>query len=280
MQNAYQPTNLPTSETPENSDEPARETYPWEAEFNEEDYVITKYNVGDKITYYREGSVFGIVRREIYEWMDGAVSDSYYYPDGTLSHDYWQFANGDWQENHYLNNGYVDVQNQTVVQGTRIYTKTIKPDGTEYETFCDDNGEESRSIGRYPDGGYYDYDAKTGITTGGNVNTGEYYEQESFENGNVKRTYSYDPATETHFESEYFENGAQKYNRNQSPDYTIEQAYDEEGYCTYFYNKSAEYEIECISDETGKLVKLIENGTVYEEEAALAQYASGYNFRG
>lgn len=259
----------------------AEETYPWEAEFNEDDFVKTKYNVGDKITYYREGNIYGLVRREIYEWMDGTVSDSYYYPDGTLSHDYWTYPDGIMMENHYLNNGYVDIQNHEVIQGTKIYCKQTNPDGAEYETFYNEDGKEIRFTNSKPDGSYEEVDMLTGKYVGGNFNTGAYWEQENFENGTIKRNVSYDPAADIYIEVEYYENGQEKYSKNRNAEYSMEQRHDEEGYCTYFYSKDIRnnYEIECIADESGKLIKVIENGTVYEDAGTLAQY-KGYNFRG
>lgn len=259
-QSAATPDDTAT-EAAEEAAESTEGKYPWEVEFREEDYVKFNFTApnGDKIVTWREGSVMGLERRNLYEWADtGIISDSYYYPSGNKSHEYTWYPDGSYSEFGLLDDGYTDPETGTVWLGTIVYQKNIYPDGTVDEQYFHENGNPARMISVSPDGNFSD--------------------TEFYENGNVKRSV-YEDTAGNYSEQECYENGAFKYVKNQSPEYTNEERYDEEGYRTYYYTKSAEYEMECISDETGKLVKVIENGTVIEDAAALAQYAADYNFK-
>lgn len=278
------PKNAAAEESAEAQD-PTGETYPWETEFNEEDYVKFEITApkGEKITTWREGTIFGREVREIYEWTDGTISDSYYYPSGNKSHSYTWGADGSYSESHYLDNGYMDQENQIIYTGTVVYEKNIQADGSAREFFSNENGVLTHSVVQQADGFYAD----TYYFENGNPSkhvyydpaTGEQGEQEYYENGNLKYSV-YKNATGYCSEQEYFDNGSLKYSKNQSPEYTMEDCYDEEGFRTYFYSKDANHEIEMITDESGKLIKYVENGTAYENEDIPDGVAESYNFRG
>ncbi len=275
-----------TAEESTEAQDPTAETYPWEAEFNEEDYVKFEITApqGEKIITWREGTIFGREAREIYEWTDGTISDSYYYSSGNKSHSYTWGADGSYSERYYLDNGYTDLEKRMTYPGTVIYEKNIGADGTESVLFCDENGNLTFSSHKEANGTYSEYyyfeNGNMSKSFYDNPNTGEHEEGEYFENGNIKRYVLDNSATGESFHQEYFENGNLKYNKNQSPEYTQEERYDEEGFHTYFYSKDANYEIELIADETGKLIRFVENGTVYENEAIPDWVAGSYNFRG
>ena len=285
------------------------ETYPWEAEFNEKDFV--KFNVtapkGEKITTWKEGSMFGTERRYLCQYPNGDIMDEYYYPSGNASHCYTWYADGSYSESHHLDDGYTDLEKKMTYSGTTIYQKDIYADGSWNETHCDKNGTVTYAASLDTEGTYWEYylfEDGTSRDVSDNPNTGEhseseyyangntkkwisddpeagtYSESEYYENGNVERSVYKDSATEYCSEQEYFESGNLKHSKNQSPESTMEERYDEEGYRTYFYSKGNGWEIELTADETGKLVKVSENGTVYEGAAIPAHYASDYNFCG
>ena len=252
----------PATEATEEATESDEGKYPWEVEFREEDYVKFNFTApnGDKIVTWREGSVMGMERRNLYEWADtGTICDNYYYPSGNLSHGYTWCLDGSYSESYHLDDGYYDQQTGTTYNGTIVYQKNIYPDGTKSEQFFDESGNPARMITISPDG-IYD-------------------ETEYYENGNIRKSIIDDPVKEEYQVLESFENGNMKHLKFQTPEYTTEEKYDEEGYTTYFYTKRADYEMECISDETGKLAKVIENGEEIEDAATFARYAADYNFR-
>lgn len=294
---------------PADGTESAEGKYPWEVEFNEKDYV--KFNVtapgGEKITTWKEGSMFGTERRYLCQYPNGDILDEYYYPSGNASHCYEWGADGSYSESHYLDNGYTDLGEMKTYVGTTIYQKNIYPDGSWNETHCDENGTVTYSASLDTEGThweYYSFEDGTSRDVSNNPNTGKHAESEYYANGNMKKSISHDPeagvyseyecyengnvkksvykdaATEYCSEQEYYENGKFKHIKSQSAEDTSEERYDEEGYRTYYYSKNADWEIECIADESGKLVKVTENGTVYEDAATLAQWAANYNFRG
>lgn len=258
QQNENQPAASESGAVEKNA-EPTGETRPWEAEFNEKDYV--KFNVtapqGEKITTWKEGSMFGTERRYLCQYPNGDIMDEYYYPSGNASHCYTWGADGSYSERHFLDDGYTDLEKMMTYTGTTIYQKNIYADGSEYEQICDDNGNVTFFSNKWADGSYS--------------------ETHYFEDGTSKSVYD-NPVTGEHSEQEYFENGNMKQSKAWSPEYTMDERYDEEGYRTYFYSKNADWETECIADEAGKLIKVVENGTVYEDAATLVQYAANYNF--
>lgn len=263
------PTRPESAATPEDAaaeavegvTESTESKYPWEVEFREEDYVKFNFTApnGDKIVTWREGSVMGMERRNLYEWADtGIISDSYYYPSGNLSHEYTWYPDGSYSEVCLLDDGYYDQATGTTYYGTIVYQKNIYSNGSEDEQYFYENGNPARMIAVSADGYFSDT---------------EYYE-----NGNVKRSV-YEDTAGNYSEQECYEDGMLKYFKTQSPEYTNEEHYDEEGYRTYFYSKDANWEWELVADETGALVKVVENGEVKEDAATLAQYAKDYNFR-
>lgn len=261
--------------------DPTGETYPWETEFNGEDYISFEMEApnGDKFVTWREGSIFGTERRNLYEWPDGNIEDSYYYPSGNCSHSYMWYTNGSYQEHHYLDNSY--IEDGVTHMGTVVYFKQVNPDGTWNETHCDENGNVTYSASLSADGIYWEsrsFEDGTRKDVSDDPNTGVHSESEYYANGNIKRSV-YKDAAGNYTEGEYYENGNLKYMKNQSPEYTSEERCDEEGFRTYFYSKNADYEIELTADESGKLVKVIENGTEVQDPAIIAQYARDYNFK-
>ncbi len=280
-----QPANTASGEAGETT-ESTEDKYPWEIEFREEDYFPLKITApnGEKITSYRIGGIFGMEVRYYCEYPNGDICDEYYYPSGNKSHSYTWGADGSYSESYYLDNGYTDPEKQIIYMGTVVYEKNIEADGTESELVCDENGNLTFSAHKEANGTYSEYyyfeNGNMSKSFYDNPNTGEHEEGEYFENGNIKRYVLDNSSTGESSHQEYFENGNFKYNKNQSPEYTQEERYDEEGFHTYWYSKDANYEIELIADETGKLIRFVENGTVYENEAIPDWVAGSYNFRG
>jgi len=279
-----------TGEEAESTD-PTGETYPWEAEFREEDYKqfqgelcdVNEVVTGTFITWAKNSPFEP--SRTLNMHNNGDIEDIYYgYPNSDFpSHDYFYGADGTYGEFHYLDNGHYDEASDVSYWGTTIYYKIINPDGSFTECECDENGNviqdvQAEANGYYSESLYYENgNIKKSICN--DPVTGEYWEQECFENGNAKKCIFAKAAAGIYTEQEYYENGSFKYNRDKTPEYSIEERYDEDGYRTYYHSKNANYEIELIADDTGKLVKAIENGVEIEDPAALAQYASSCNFR-
>ena len=246
------------------STEAVEETYPWEAEFSEEDYYRLEGEPapnGDRTVTWLEGENLDRKVRELYTWGEsGDVRDTYFYPSGNISHEYMRYADGIFQESHYLDNEQTDSEQQVSQQGARIYLKQVNPDDSWYE---------------------YHYNENEVLTLLVSMEAnGTYSESYFFEDGNVKKFVSNNDQTGAYTEYEYYENGSMKYNKSESAEYVREERFDEEGCHTYYCYKSSEYGLELIADETGKLVKAIENGVVKEDEETLNLYVSGYNFRG
>ena len=239
----------------EESTESTGETYPWEAEFNEEDYGVFQFP--GQISY-RIGGLFGREVRNIDTSMGDPILDTYYYPSGNPSHCYTYYADGTFLETHCLDNGYTD-ENGISYSGAMIYQKIINPDGSWNEMHFDEKG---TIIGD--------------ITMGVN---GVYREIFYYENRSTRLIVESNASTNSRNEMAYYESGNLEYTMIQTSRSTQEEHYDEEGYCTYFYSKDAGWEIELISDESGALVKILENGKEITDPAIMAQYAEGYNFK-
>ena len=277
--------NAEAEESPEAA-EPTGETYPWEAEFNEDDYFVYVHNepqVG-KFTGYIVKSLdnLGACVRTIAEYTNGDIEDTYFYPSGLDSHSYRWYADGSYEEFRYLDDGRIDLAEQKTYLGTVIYQKNIAPDGSWSEHRHDENGSPTHSAGMDADGSYWEFQSLAdGISReiSDNPNTGDRWETEYYENGNIKRAVLSNSKTGECSESECFENGNIKYSKNQTSALTQEDRYVEEGFRTYYYTKNADYEIELISDEVGKLVTIVENGETIEDPAIITQYAQNYNFK-
>ena len=227
--------NATTDQSAE-SQNPTGETYPWETEFNEEDYIkheLTAPN-GDKITTWREGTISGREARQIYEWTDGTIEDSYYYPSGNKSHSYTWGADGSYSEFYFLDNGYYDADNRIVHTGTVIYEKTITADGTEIIMNCDENGAISFSSTKEADGTYSEYSYFPNGNPSKNIydnpNTGEHSECEYYENGSTRKVISDNPNTGEHSECEYYENGSARKGISDNPNT------GEHSECEYYEN--------------------------------------------
>lgn len=261
------------------STEPTEETYPWEAEFNEEDYGVFQF---PNQVSYRIGGLFGFEVRSTETYSDGLVIDWYYYPSGNVSHTYEYYPDGTFREKHCLDKSYVD-ENGVSYSGEAIYQKTVKPDGSWNEMYFDENRTITGYITMGTDGfyseTYYFENGNIRMDISDNPSTGEHWEDERYENGTTKRTVSSNSQTGTYYETEYFENGKEKHFKNETSESTIDVQYDEDGFHTYYHSKNANYEVELISDETGKLAKVVENGEVKEDPAIIAQYAQSYNFK-
>lgn len=307
-----QPVADGTSGEGQETTESTGETHPWDVEFNEADYDKFEgiRDDGDVITW-KENGFSSDTRRQVVYYHNGDIEDTYYYRSWLPSHSYWWGADGSYRESYYLDNGrfeIMDGETASISYGTMVYLKQIDPDGTEYETFYDENGTPTFSSYKEANGSYSEfYYFENGNTSKyfyDNPATGEHIEQEYFENGSPKKYVSDNSEAGTHSEQEYYEsgnakksvykdsaagfsseqeyheNGNMKQSKSWSAEYTSEQRYDEDGYCTYLYSKDAYNEVELITDESGKLVKYIENGTVYENDAIPDWVASSYNFRG
>ena len=204
---------IATTEQSDESQDLTGETYPWETEFNEEDYVKFEFTApdGEKITTWREGTILGREARQIYEWTDGTIEDSYYYPSGNKSHSYKWGADGSYSEMYFLDDGYTDLAKHTTYSGTVIHEKTISADGAEFEMNCDENGVVSFTATKEADGTYSEYSYFPNGNPSKNIcdnpNTGEHSEYEYYENGNTRRTFYSNTSTGEHSEYEYYENG-------------------------------------------------------------------------
>lgn len=276
---------------------------PWEAPFREEDYVRveTATPEGETITTWHEDTDSGPIVRKVSRLPGGDVTDYYYGPDENLTHLYMHCANG------------IDVENRFSAEtGTLAYVKQVNPDGTEDETWYDENEVPTSSFRKNADGSvsetYYAPDGSLSKDVYRNPATGEYIEQEYSGNGSRKRAVFYDPAkgmrseaeyyengnvkcatseiAETGFfsEQEYYENGSIKRVKNFSSDDTYEAQYNEEGYCTYCHSAysfadGTPYEIECFADETGTLTKVLQNGEETDAEEVISQCIRDFHFR-
>lgn len=220
------------------AEKPAGEAYPWDKEFPEADYKIHKEIFGGGRAFawmkdYEKG-------RQVIYYNNGDVEDTYYYPSGFMSHQYWWGADGSYTEFHWLDNGYIETkENGTQVShlGTTVYCKQIAADGSWYEIYRNAEDIQVLDIYQYSDG--------------------RYQENRYYETGELSQCISHDPTAETY----------------------REEWYDKEGFLTYYCVKGAEYELELISDESGKLVEAVENGQPMEDPDALAKFAGDYNFR-
>lgn len=218
--------------------EPAGETYPWDKKFPEADYTIHKEVFGGGRAFawmkdYEKG-------RQVIYYNNGDVEDTYYYPSGFMSHQYWWGADGSYTEFHWLDDGYTGTQEDGTKfthLGTTVYCKNIAADGSWREFWRSADDVLVLEIYQYSDG--------------------RYQENRYYETGERSKSISNDPTAEIY----------------------QEEWYDEEGFLIYCRVKSAEYELELISDESGKLVRAVENGQSIEDPAALAKFAGDYNFK-
>ena len=166
------------STEPQDSSDSAESKNPWEVDFQEDDYEKFNFTApnGDKIVTWREDSLFGQERRCLYEWAEnGNIEDAYYYPSGNTSHSYTWYADGSYQEQHFLDNGYTDIEAGITYTGTVVYFKHIGADGSETEQHTDENGVLLSLTNKAADG--------------------TYSESQYFENGNPKTNIYRNPRT-------------------------------------------------------------------------------------
>ena len=178
--------------------------------------------------------------RSLVYYNNGSIEDSYFYPSGARSHFCIYNADGSYSEIRWMDNG--DV--------------VIMPDGTKlsglgtvfYVKNINTDGSWEETQYNSEESAEYRFCQFA---------DGTYQEYQYYENGNFRKIITGDPAAGTY----------------------QEETYDEEEFLTYFHMKIADREIEMFTDENGKLVKVIENGQIIEDSAALAQYVTSYNFR-
>lgn len=281
--------SLPT-EAPEENAEAQDSTagkYPWEMEFREEDYEKFQFTSpeGDKVTSWREGTIYGREAREIYEWTDGTISDSYYYPSGNISHSYTWCADGSYEECHYADTSLSEMNEDGIetIYITKLYSKAIRSDGSWSEFYNNENGIPVFSASMSADGTYWEaYYFENGDCSkeiSDMPSSGYRSEREYYENGVCKKYTASNSQAGEYTLIENFENGNMKYCKIQTQGSIQEERYDEESFRIYYYIKENDTETELITDESGKLVKYVENGTVYENENIPDWVAESYNFR-
>ena len=143
--------------------------------------------------------------------------------------------------------------------GTQIHSKTINADGSYQETLNSPEGLPVYEITQSADGCY---------------NEIRYHSS-----GNPSKCIYSDPPAGIYYEESTYENGQMKYQISQDPHIVQETRYDEDGFMTYFHWKSADNELELFSDENGKLVKAIENGQTIEDPDTLLLLFGSYGFK-
>lgn len=283
--------NLPTmpedsgDQDPEDTQaaDPAEKKYPWEEEFDPTGYTVRKGEFGEGRTIswikgYKNG-------RSIVYYNSGMIEDSYFYPSGALSHTCVYYADGSYSEVRRLDNGdVVTLPDGTKISGlgTVFYIMTINADGSWKETQYNSEEIPELEIRQLADGSYQEIRYNSAGVSVHEITRGldgYYYEILWYDNGDINKIITDDPAAGTYMEEIYYENGQLKHKKSQTSDEEQEARYDEEGFLTYFHTKLADYEIELIVDGSGKLVKAIENGQTIEDPTALAQYVTSYNFR-
>lgn len=287
-----EPVTIPPqpSGTARENTEPTGETYPWEAEFQEEGYK--KFNIG--LADQNGDTGTGICwakstpmkpARQLNMYYNGDVEDTYWgYPDSDFpSHQIFYGADGSYLEQHFLNNGYYEEGTGIAYWGTTVYTKEIKADGSYWEYQNNEAGITLYSIYTEASGyyvaTYYYEDGSIQNKTFNDPVTGDYQFEERTESGTLRKFVLSNSITGELNEQEFYDNGKPKYIKSQNKDFTQMARYDESGYCTYFYQKDAAGELELISDETGKLVSCLRNGEPMDDPALLERNAATYNFR-
>ena len=116
---------------PENSPE---ETYPWDTEFQEKDYEISKesYEDGNKyLTWFDRDT--GVHRRTLWQDKDGNIVDYYYYPSSQPSLTYEYYADGSYCELRRL-----DAEEGQV--GQLIYQRRVDVDSSISEYHWNEDG--------------------------------------------------------------------------------------------------------------------------------------------
>ena len=280
-----------TTEAAEESTDPTGETYPWEAEFDETGYQQFQGELSD-VNGVMTGTCITWAQNVPWEparilnvYNNGDIEDTYYgYPDSDVpSHQIIYRADGSYLEQHFLNDGYYNSEEDMFYWGTIVYIKSVQADGSYWEQISNDDGIMIYDIYAEASGYYLEtYYFESGSIHKETFNdpaTGEYRFEERMTNGLPRKRILSNSVTGDLQEQESYDNGSLKYIKSQNKDFLQELRYDESGFCTYFHQKDASGELELISDETGKLVSYIWNGEAIDDPALLEQSAAVYNFR-
>ena len=283
---------------------------PAETEILENGQVVSRY--------YEEGGVV----REVMEFPDGGLdetridaegkllSNQYTSPDGmVIQCEFYPSGNfkimitrnpdGSYTEEHFLDDGVVDLEQGTITAGTVYYRKTVSADGTQREEYIEpeekkleadgtywvedkmDNGSSYRarysqeniiieSIWENPELGIreetqYNEQGIPVFSVQEDSDGGRRIEREYYPSGEIwKMTTTYADSNEQSY-MEYYESGSIQYEYSLLPNGDTQEAkYNEQGYYTYMGVFSSQGDWEYFADENGKLLKFVENGKVYE----------------
>lgn len=166
---------------------------------------------GSHTLAYSEKKWMGKIQRRIRTYPDGTVEDISYYPDTALSKvRITTRPDGYYQEIHFLPNG---TQAQGALEdGTIVYFHTRYADGSESESFYDENGNLTLSIQREADGSVETttYDAEGGYCTIGTYPDGSSIEQRRKLSG-LSVFYAYQNADGSGGEIHYDDSGREVY---------------------------------------------------------------------
>lgn len=259
------------------------------------EYVMPDGSSGEE--HYNADGTFSY---SLYRGADGSVYEDFFYPNGTLSKSIMTNADGSYMENHFADNGYKDEETGYYVAGTMTYSKEVAADGTVvYEMTSDIQFEEDGSYWvttTNEDGSVQkSHFSAEGILLGDTYTdpaTGMYSETTYDENGTMLYNFYEDPEYGTRTESEYYPNGTLKkmtttHTDSEAFDITeyyengflkfehymheegtgAEEHYNEAGYITYSHLITLTGEEEYFGDEEGNLLKVVDDGTVYEGNA-------------
>ena len=110
------------------------ETYPWEAEFQEENYEVSmeSYADGNKFLTWFDSDT-GVRRRVLSQDKDGNIGDYYYYPSEQPGLTYEYYADGSYTELRRL-----DAEEGQI--GQLIYQRSVAADGSVSEYHWNEDG--------------------------------------------------------------------------------------------------------------------------------------------
>ena len=283
---------------------------PAETEILENGQVVSRY--------YEEGGVV----REVMEFPDGGLdetridaegkllSNQYTSPDGmVIQCEFYPSGNfkimitrnpdGSYTEEHFLDDGVVDLEQGTITAGTVYYRKMVSADGTQWEEYVEpeeknleadgtywvedkmDDGSSYRvhysqeniileSIWEHPELGIreetqYNEQGMPVFSVQEESTSGRLIEREYYPNGKMWKTTTTYANSHVQTYMEYYENGNLQYEHSLLPNGDIREAkYNEQGYYTYMGVFSSQGDWEYFADENGKLLKFVENSKVYE----------------
>ena len=222
---------------------------------------------------------------EYFTWNDteGSVYEQYYYPSGNVSKSISNYADGSYDEFHYMDNATYDEATGISYDGTITYRKMISADGqVDEETYEFEEDGTRWETDEWPDGTI----VKSRYTGRGmlleqiqdNEATGNHVEITYYENGNEKTHDAYYADHGLNSLIEYYENGSVKYSLMEYDDGTkVEEKINEAGYTTYYRCIGDGINWEFFADDTGELVKYVKDGTVYEGNAIPTDARNTFN---